>query len=70
MTNPDDQRRPDSANAAWSIVSYLLGGMAFWGGTGWLVDRWLGWDRVAFPIGLIVGVAGALYLVYVRFGRT
>jgi F0F1-type ATP synthase assembly protein I len=70
MTNPDDQREPDATSAAWSIVSYLLGGMAVWGGAGWLVDRWLGLDSVFFPIGLIVGIAGALYLAYVRFGRT
>jgi F0F1-type ATP synthase assembly protein I len=69
---PDEQRddQPDSANAAWSIVSYLLSGMAVWGGAGWLLDRWAGLDAVFFPIGLIVGIAAALYIVYVRFGRS
>jgi ATP synthase protein I len=62
--------QPNSTNAAWSIVSYLLSGMAVWGGAGWLLDRWAGLDRVFFPIGLIVGIIAALYLVYVRYGRS
>jgi ATP synthase protein I len=69
---PDEQRdgQPDSTNAAWSIVSYLLSGMVVWGGAGWLLDRWVGLDSVFFPIGLLLGIGAALYLVYVRYGRS
>ena len=69
MTPPNEESG-DSSNAAWSIVSYLLGGMAVWGGAGWLLDRWTGQESLFFPIGVIVGIVGALYIVYVRFGRS
>ncbi|MBA9007714.1 MULTISPECIES: AtpZ/AtpI family protein [Thermomonospora] len=56
------------ANAAWSIPSYLLSGMAVYGGLGWLLDRWLGTSAL-LPIGILVGLGLALYSVYLRFGR-
>lgn len=55
-------------NAAWSIPSYLLSGMAVYGGAGWLLDRWLGTSAL-LPIGILVGLGLALYLVYHRYGR-
>jgi ATP synthase protein I len=73
MTTPggrSDQEPDSTNNAAWSIVSYLLSGLAVWGGAGWLLDRWTGQESLFFPIGLLVGIAGALYIVYVRFGRS
>ena len=52
----------------WAAVSYLITGIALWGGVGWLVDQWL--DTTLFVVvGLLVGMASAIYLVYVRFGR-
>jgi len=56
--------------AAWSSVGYLLSGMLFYGGIGWLIDRWTGHSALFLPIGLIVGIALALVLVFVRHGRT
>jgi len=42
--------------------------MVFWGGAGWLLDRWL--DTGFFTlIGLVIGAAASVYLVYVRYGR-
>ncbi|WP_157249908.1 AtpZ/AtpI family protein [Nonomuraea typhae] len=69
----EKKRRPeddgqDFANAAWSIPSYLLAGMAIYGGAGWLLDRWLGLSAL-FPIGVVVGVVLAGYLVYRKYGR-
>ncbi|MEV4889315.1 AtpZ/AtpI family protein [Nonomuraea sp. NPDC050547] len=69
----EKKRRPeddgqDFANAAWSIPSYLLSGMAIYGGAGWLLDRWFGTSAL-FPIGIVVGVALAVYLVYRKYGR-
>ncbi|SDQ94232.1 hypothetical protein SAMN04489764_2711 [Thermostaphylospora chromogena] len=56
------------ADAAWSVPSYLISGMLIWGGLGWLASRWTG-AVVLFPIGLIIGVVLAIYLVYVKYGR-
>jgi hypothetical protein len=61
-----------AANAAWSIVSYVLSGIVFWGVIGWLLDRWLldqaTTGRVVFlPIGVVLGAAAGGYLGYMRF---
>ena len=55
-------------SAMWSIVGYLLSGLLFWGGLGYGLDKWL--DKNYFTlIGLLVGISGAIYLVWLRFGR-
>ena len=55
-------------NAMWSIFGYLLSGLIFWGGIGYGLDKWL--DTGIFTlIGLLVGISGAIYLVWLRFGR-
>jgi hypothetical protein len=38
-----------------------------WGGIGWLLDRWLG-TRFLVAVGIIVGMAGAFYLIIKRHG--
>ncbi|MCW2621601.1 MAG: hypothetical protein JWL64_1203 [Frankiales bacterium] len=75
----DDERpgkpaggRSEGARAsddAWSATSLMLAGLIVWGGAGWLVGRWLGatWP---IPVGILVGMAGALYLVWFRYGRS
>jgi ATP synthase protein I len=55
-------------NAMWSIFGYLLSGLVFWGGIGFGLDKWL--DKGMFTlIGMLVGISGAIYLVWLRFGR-
>jgi ATP synthase protein I len=54
---------------AWAVTATLLAGLGVWGGIGYLVDRWAGTYPLFTPIGLILGVAGGIYLVYVRYGR-
>jgi F0F1-type ATP synthase assembly protein I len=45
----------------------MLSGMAVWGGAGWLLDRWLD-TKVFLPVGVILGMAVAIYLVVVKYG--
>jgi F0F1-type ATP synthase assembly protein I len=59
----------EGLGTAWSITATLLAGLVVWGGIGYLVDRWLGTGRLFVAIGLILGAAGGIYLVYVRYGR-
>jgi F0F1-type ATP synthase assembly protein I len=65
--------RPDSAwsgmGTGWSITSTLIAGMLAWGGIGYLVDRVTGLHQVFLPIGIILGGAGGVYIVYLRYGR-
>jgi ATP synthase protein I len=52
----------------WTIFGYLLSGLIFWGGAGYAADRWLGTGYLTLT-GLLVGMGGAIYLVWLRFGR-
>lgn len=52
----------------WESLGTLLSGIIVWGGAGWLVDHWLG-TSLFFPIGVLVGLAAAVYLVFVRAGE-
>jgi F0F1-type ATP synthase assembly protein I len=45
----------------------MLSGMAVWGGAGWLLDRWLD-TKVFVPVGILLGMAVAIYLVVVKYG--
>jgi F0F1-type ATP synthase assembly protein I len=55
------------SEVAWAIIATLLAGVLAWGGIGWLVDRWTG-SHLFLPIGVVVGFAGAFYLVIKRYG--
>ncbi|GHH68137.1 hypothetical protein GCM10017673_16370 [Streptosporangium violaceochromogenes] len=64
---PEDDGR-DFASAAWSVPSYILSGMILYGGAGWLLSKWTG-VIIFTPVGLIIGVILAIYLVYRKYGR-
>jgi F0F1-type ATP synthase assembly protein I len=55
------------AETGWAIIGTMISGMAVWGGAGWLLDHWLD-TRVFFPVGIILGMAVAIYLVVARYG--
>jgi ATP synthase protein I len=65
-------RRRDSdwagMGTGWSITSTLIAGMLAWGGVGYLVDRLLG-TQVFVGIGIVLGGAAGVYIVYLRYGR-
>jgi F0F1-type ATP synthase assembly protein I len=54
---------------AWAITSTLIAGMVAWGGAGYLLDRWLDFRGLFLPIGMVIGMAGGIYLVYIRYVR-
>lgn len=71
MSPSEDHEPRFSASAdgqAWAIISYLLGGPIVWGAVGWALDEWLG-TEVFLPVGLLLGMGAALYLVWVRYGK-
>jgi len=47
----------------------LAAGILAWGGIGYLVDRLIGLRWLFLPIGMVLGVGTAIYVVYVRYGR-
>jgi hypothetical protein len=60
-------RRPGGSDIVWSILGTLVAGVLAWGGIGWLLDRWLG-TRFLVAVGVLVGAAGAFYLIIRRYG--
>ena len=54
--------------AGWEVVSYLLAGMAAYGGIGWLIGHAVH-IGLLFPLGMGVGLAIALGWVIYRYGR-
>jgi hypothetical protein len=59
---------PPEQNAGWAIFSYLLAGMLFYGGVGWLISRWTHL-AIIFPVGMIVGLGLAIVLIVYKYGR-
>ena len=55
------------AETGYAVIGTLISGMAVWGGAGWLLDRWLD-ITLFFPVGIIFGMAVAIYLVVKRYG--
>jgi F0F1-type ATP synthase assembly protein I len=64
-----DPSQPRGPAEGWTILSYMIGGMALYGFLGWLAARWTGWP-VLFPIGMLVGLASAIALVIFRVTRS
>ena len=56
------------ADALWSIVGYMLSGLIFWGGVGYLADKYFETGYLTL-VGCLLGRGGALYLIWLRFGR-
>lgn len=54
---------------AWGAFGLVVSGVAVWGAVGWLVSEWLD-SKVFLPLGLLLGMGAALYLVWFRYGRT
>jgi ATP synthase protein I len=55
-------------NAGWSVFSYLIAGMAAYGGIGWLAGHWLH-AAILFPVGMLTGLVLAIVLIIYRYGR-
>jgi ATP synthase protein I len=65
---PEAPDGPPAQNAGWTIFSYLLSGMLFYGVVGWLVSRWTH-IALLFPVGMLVGLALAIVLIVFKYGR-
>jgi ATP synthase protein I len=66
--SPHRRDASSGANTGWAAVGYLLAGMGVWGLAGWLVDRWLHLRGIPTAVGIVLGTAGAIYLIVRRLG--
>lgn len=71
MSDSGPEREPSGRGSemVWSIIGTLIAGVLAWGGIGWLLDRWLG-TRYLVAVGILVGMAGAFYLIVKRYGSS
>ena len=54
----------------WAIVSTLIAGMLSLGLVGWLIDKLAGTTNDVFlAVGIVLGGAGGVYSVYLRYGK-
>jgi F0F1-type ATP synthase assembly protein I len=67
-TSGEAESRAQGLNIGWTVLSYLLSGMAAYGAIGWLIGRAVHVSML-FPIGMLVGLAISLGFVILRYGR-
>jgi len=70
-TGDADARRSDASagmDQGLRVLSYLISGVVFYGGLGWLGDHFLG-TGFLLPIGIIAGAAFGVYVIIKRFGQ-
>jgi ATP synthase protein I len=60
--------RAQGLETGWTVFSYLLAGMAAYGGIGWLIGRAVH-VPLLFPIGMLVGLGISIGYIIHRFGR-
>lgn len=65
---PPKPPQRSGANDGWSMVGYLISGIAVWGGIGWLVDHYLHWRGIPIAVGVLAGAGLGIYLMLKRFG--
>jgi F0F1-type ATP synthase assembly protein I len=68
-SGPEQEPSARGAEMVWSIIGTLVAGVLAWGGIGWLLDRWLG-TRYLVAVGILLGMAGAFYLIIKRYGSS
>lgn len=66
---PTPGPRAPRESDGWRIFSYMIGGMALYGGLGWLIGHWTG-ISVLFPLGMIFGIVLSVVMIIFRFTRS
>jgi F0F1-type ATP synthase assembly protein I len=55
-------------NEGWAVFSYLIAGMIFYGGLGWLIGHWTHLSFL-FPVGMLTGLVLGIVLILYRYGK-
>lgn len=53
----------------WAFFSTLLSGVLVWSAIGWGADQLLGFQALFLPIGAVLGMVGAIYLIVAKSHR-
>ena len=57
-----------SMGTGWTVFSYLLSGMAAYGGIGWVIGHYTH-VSLFFPVGMLIGLAISVGWIIYRYGR-
>ena len=69
MNGPRKSEAWSGMGVGWAITSTLVAGIAFVGGLGYLLDRLLDTGSGFTALGIVLGAASAIYIVYLRYGK-
>jgi ATP synthase protein I len=69
MNGPRKSDAWSGMGIGWAITSTLVAGIAFVGGSGYLLDRLLDTGSGFTALGIVLGAASAIYIVYLRYGK-
>jgi ATP synthase protein I len=67
--DPAPEPRTPGPDEGSRVFSYMVGGMVFYGGLGWLIGHWTG-ISIFFPLGMILGIVLAIVMIIFRFTRS
>jgi ATP synthase protein I len=56
---------PNEDGSFWTIIAYLISGLGFWGGLGYVADRYLKTNFLTI-VGMGFGVVTGLYLIWIK----
>jgi len=59
------EQQPDNFGA-WTVLGYLVAGMAVYGAIGWLIDRWVGRTTIFLLIGVVFGLITGIVMTFLR----
>lgn len=69
-TTPETEEQParrGGTEDGMVVLSYILAGLLFYGGLGWLGDHY--WKTSwLLPLGLILGLVTSIYMIIKRYG--
>lgn len=67
--DPQDRSSWSGMGTGWAITTEMIGSMLTLGGIGWLLDLVVGTHRVFVAVGVVLGAALGVYVVWLRYGR-
>ncbi|MDO5683896.1 MAG: hypothetical protein Q4G46_13845 [Propionibacteriaceae bacterium] len=65
---PSATKGTGTTEQGYRVLSYLLAGLLFYGGLGWLGDHFLH-TTFLLPVGIVVGTALSVILIIRRYGQ-
>ena len=64
----DDTSERLNKGTGWTVFSYLISGMAAYGGIGWVIGHFTH-ISLLFPIGMLIGLAISIGWIIYQYGR-